>query len=106
MSRTETYAYDELSRLKTANYGDGQTQGYAFDAAECLIPTAMGNRTAKTDNVTGGETYSFDDANRIATRQVGSSAVTTYASDANGNTLADASRTSKWDSQNALVPSL
>lgn len=39
----------------------------------------MGNRTAKTDNVTGNETYAFDDANRIATRQVGTSAVRSVA---------------------------
>ena len=98
MSRTESYTYDEQSRLKTAGYGDGQTQGYGFDA--------MGNRTAKTDNVTGSESYAFDDANRIATRQVGSSAVQSYTSDANGNTLTDASHTNKWDSQNRLVSSL
>ncbi len=66
----------------------------------------MGNRTAKTDNVTGSESYAFDDANRIATRQVGSSAVQSYTSDANGNTLTDASHTNKWDSQNRLVSSL
>ncbi len=98
VSRTESYTYDEQSRLKTANYGDGQNQTYGFDA--------MGNRTAKTDNVTGSESYAFDNANRIATRQVGSSGVTTYTSDANGNTLTDASHTNQWDSQNQLVSSL
>ncbi len=98
VSRTESYTYDEQSRLKTAGYGDGQNQTYSFDA--------MGNRTAKTDNVTGGETYAFDDANRIATRQVGAGTVTTYTSDANGNMLADASHTNQWDSQNRLVSSL
>ncbi|MBC8138085.1 MAG: RHS repeat-associated core domain-containing protein [Fibrella sp.] len=75
-----------------------QNQTYSFDA--------MGNRTAKTDNVTGKETYTFDDANRIATRQVGASAVTNYSSDANGNTLTDATHTNQWDSQNRLVSSL
>ena len=30
-NRTEQYGYDELNRLKTVDYGDGQTQGYAFD---------------------------------------------------------------------------
>lgn len=98
VSRTENYTYDELNRLKTATYGDGQNQTYAFDT--------MGNRTAKTDNVTGNEVYTFDNANRIATRQVGSSAATTYTSDANGNTLTDATHTNTWDSQNRLVSSL
>ena len=74
----------------------------------------MGNRTAKTDNVTGNETYAFDAANRITTRQVGTSAVINYISDANGNTTSrDNSITppypgeeryySYWDSQNRLV---
>jgi len=49
----------------------------------------MGNRLAKTDNVTGSEGYTFDNANRIATRQVGASPITNYASDADGNTLTD-----------------
>ena len=73
--RTETYTYDELSRLKTADYGDGQTQGYSFDAIRSKRVLTCGNRLSKTDNVTGGETYAFDAANRIATRQVGTSAV-------------------------------
>jgi hypothetical protein len=30
-SRTEQYGYDELSRLTSVNYGDGETQGYTFD---------------------------------------------------------------------------
>ena len=40
-ARTEQYGYDELNRLKTVDYGDGQTQSYAFDA--------MGNRLSKSD---------------------------------------------------------
>ena len=63
----------------------------------------MGNRTAKTDNVTGSEGYSFDNANRLATRQVGSSSAVSYTSDANGNTLTDGDRTNAWDSQNRLI---
>ncbi len=94
-SRTENYTYDELSRLKTANYGDGEVQTYGFDA--------MGNRLAKTDNVTGSEGYTFDNANRIATRQVGASAVQSYTSDADGNTLTDGKHTNAWDSQNLLA---
>jgi YD repeat-containing protein len=52
--RTETYGYDELSRLKTVNYGDGGTQSYAFDS--------MGNRLSKTNNG-WTETYSYNAAN-------------------------------------------
>ena len=29
--RTETYGYDNLTRLTSVDYGDGQTQTYGFD---------------------------------------------------------------------------
>jgi YD repeat-containing protein len=58
--RTEQYGYDELSRLTSVNYGDGQTQGYTFDP--------MGNRLTKTDNVTGNETYGYNAANMLTVR--------------------------------------
>ena len=35
------YTYDDLNRLSTVNYGDGETQSYGFDP--------MGNRLSKTD---------------------------------------------------------
>jgi RHS repeat-associated protein len=95
-SRTETYGYDEQSRLKTVNYGDGQSQGYGFDA--------MGNRTQKTESVGGStvtEGYAFDDANRLVSRNGQA-----YTNDANGNTLSGGGRTNVWDSQNRLVQCL
>ena len=52
--RAETYGYDALSRLTSVNYGDGQTQTYAFDA--------MGNRTQKVDSVSGTENYTYNNA--------------------------------------------
>ena len=82
-SRTETYGYDEQYRLQTVNYGDNETQGYAFDA--------MGNRWQKTDTVSGAtttENSTFDAANRILTRGTQG-----YTSDLDGNTLADGPRT-------------
>jgi len=87
--RTEQYGYDEVNRLKTVNYGDGQTQTYAFDA--------MGNRNSRTDSVAGTENYTFDNVNRLLTR-----AGNTYTNDANGNTLTGGGRTNTWDSQNRL----
>ena len=54
-SRTEQYSYDELNRLKTVDYGDGQTQSYAFDAT--------GNRLQKQDSAVGTENYSYNAAN-------------------------------------------
>ena len=62
LSRVETYGYDALSRLTGVNYGDGQSQTYAFDA--------MGNRTTKTDTASsvGWESYAYDKANRLTAR--------------------------------------
>jgi RHS repeat-associated protein len=89
-ARTETYGYDDLSRLTSVNYGDGQSQGYAFDA--------MGNRLSKTDNWAGSENYTYNAANMLLSR--GGQA---YTNDANGNTLTGGGRTNTWDSQNRLV---
>jgi len=92
-SRTERYAYDARSRLKSVDYGDGQTQGYTFDA--------MGNRLGKTDTNSSGTTTTastYDAANRLLT-----AGASTYTSDADGNTLTDGARTNVWDSQNRLV---
>ena len=88
--RTEQYGYDEVNRLKTVNYGDGQTQSYAFDA--------MGNRSSRTDSVAGTDNYTFDNVNRLLTR-----AGNTYTNDLAGNTLTGGGRTNTWDSQNRLV---
>ncbi len=72
------------------DYGDGQTQGYTFDA--------MGNRLGKTDSVAGSTGYTVDAANRLLT-----AGANTYTSDADGNTLTDGTRTNVWDSQNRLA---
>ncbi len=87
--RTETYGYDQLYRLTSVDYGDGQTQSYSFDA--------MGNRTQKADSVSGTENYAYNNANMLLTR--GSNA---YTNDMAGNTLTGGGRTNTWDVQNRL----
>jgi YD repeat-containing protein len=79
-----------LHRLTSVNYGDGQTQGYTFDA--------MGNRLTKTDNVAGNDTYSYNAANMLLSRNGGA-----YTNDAKGNTLTGGGRTNTWDGQNRLT---
>ncbi|MGV3719790.1 MAG: RHS repeat domain-containing protein [Actinomycetota bacterium] len=88
--RTEEYGYDALSRLTGVDYGDGQTQTYAFDP--------MGNRTQKADSVTGTESYTYNNANMLLTRGSNS-----YTNDLNGNTLTGGGRTNTWDGQNRLT---
>ena len=90
VSRTEQYGYDTLNRLKTVDYGDGQTQAYSFDA--------MGNRLQKQDSATVTENYSYNSANMLLTR-----GASNYTNDADGSTLTGGGRTNTWDSQNRLV---
>ena len=92
-SRTEQYGYDELYRLTSVNYGDGQTQGYTFDQ--------MGNRLTKTDSSTGNESYAVNAANMLTSRTVGGTS-SSYTNDNNGNTLTGGGRTNTWDSQNRM----
>jgi len=88
-TRTETYGYDELSRLTSVAYGDGETQSYTFDP--------MGNRLTKTVNGVP-ENYTYNAANMLLTRGSYS-----YTNDANGNTLTGGGRTNTWDAQNRLI---
>jgi len=88
--RTETYGYDDLSRLTSVNYGDGEQQSYSFDA--------MGNRTQKWDTITGTTGYTYNNANMLLT--AGSNS---YANDADGNTLSGGARTNTWDCGNRLT---
>lgn len=89
-TRTEQYGYDDLNRLTSVSYGDGQTQTYSFDA--------MGNRTSRGDSVSGSTSYAFDAANRLT-----GAGGQTYTNDANGNTLTGGGRTNTWDGQNRMV---
>jgi RHS repeat-associated protein len=92
-TRTETYTYDDLTRLGSVNYGDGGTQNYTFDP--------MGNRLSRQDSASGTTNYAYNAANML-TASTGTGA-STYTNDADGDTLAGGSRGETWDSQNRLV---
>ncbi len=103
-SRTEQYGYDELNRLTSVDYGDGESQTYQFDNE--------GNRLKKTDQNTNTNAHTredslFDGANRITSRTVtnlnnNQSQTYTYTPDNDGNTVSDDVRVNQWDSQNRL----
>ena len=83
------------------NYGDGEAQGYTFDA--------MGNRMSKTDNVTGNETYAYNNANMLLSRN--GQAYTydlnsTTGQVGNGNQLTGGGRVNTWDAENRLITSV
>ena len=88
--RTETYGYDNLTRLTSVNYGDGQTQTYSFDE--------MGNRLGRVDSAAGTDTLTYNAANMLLTKN-GSG----YTNDVNGNTLTGGGRALTWDGRNRLT---
>jgi RHS repeat-associated protein len=92
-TRTETYTYDDLTRLSSVNYGDGGTQSYTFDA--------MGNRLSRQDSTNGTTNYAYNAANML-TSSMGTGA-SAYTDDADGDTLSGGGRGETWDSQNRLV---
>ncbi len=93
--QTVNYTYDPLNRLTAAEYADGRSFDYSYDAA--------GNRLSETALTIPGQdpltnTYSYDDANRL-------SAVNgvAYTWDANGNLLSDGAATYTYDDANRLA---
>jgi len=97
-SRTEDYTYDDLNRLKTVDYDDGETQSYGYDA--------MGNRGSISKTVGGttiNESDTFDTVNRMTNRNIGGTNYA-YSFDANGNLLSGGANSDmKWDAQNRMV---
>ncbi len=95
---TINYTYDALHRLTAANYSDGSTFTYVYDAA--------GNVLQYTQTISGSSgttTYAYDSANQLLTAQAGSSPVVHYTYDANGSLLDDGVKTYAYDSANRLV---
>lgn len=97
--QTIDYTYDPLNRpaptrdfrrgLTGANYDDGSSYAYTYDA--------VGNRVSE---INGSETnqYTYDAANRLAS--VNGQA---YTYDANGNLLADGTKTNTYNYANRLT---
>ncbi|MDR3537895.1 MAG: RHS repeat-associated core domain-containing protein [Acetobacteraceae bacterium] len=88
-SQTWQYGYDTADRLTGATSSLGPNYGYGYDAASnpTAIATPSGSSTV-TPNVTN------------AVANVGAQA---FTCDANGNLLADATRTYTWDAENRLI---
>ncbi len=98
--RTEKYqkadgssGYDALNRLTNADYGDGETQGYTFDA--------MGSRLSRVDSAAGTTNSTYNAANMLLS--TGGYGALGFQNDADGNTVSGNGRTNAWNSQNRLV---
>jgi RHS repeat-associated protein len=87
--QTIDYTYDPLNRLTGANYDDGSSYVYTYDA--------VGNRlTENAKNETNQ--YTYDAANPMASVNG-----QTYTYDANGNLLADGTKTYTYNYANRLT---
>ena len=78
---TIDYTYDNLNRLKSAEYSDGRSFGYEYDV--------NGNTVEKRENVgteTVTTTYTYDAANQLVTAQKDLT-VWEYRYDANGSLI-------------------
>ncbi|WP_158708944.1 putative adhesin [Streptomyces sp. NRRL S-920] len=108
----ETYTYDTVGNLKTAQTADGTTT-YTYDDADQLKSTDTGATTTSygydadgNQTKDGANTYAYDPLGRIKSATIGTSAYT-FKYDADGNrTAANKNnaliRTSRWDINNPL----
>jgi RHS repeat-associated protein len=85
-SRKWDYQYDEIDRLQAARQDNEQTYTYGLDVAD--------NLSYITD-LEGTRTYYAGAGNKIEQAP--------YRHDHNGNRIADATRTYKWDAENRLI---
>ena len=86
---TINYKYDNLSRLREANYSDGTYYHYSYDAT--------GNRLTESTQ-TGTKAFTYDQANRLI-----NAGGVVYQWDANGNLINNGTTTYSFNAANQLV---
>jgi RHS repeat-associated protein len=100
--RTTVYAYDSVSRLRTADSFAGlnssgtalQHYAYSYDLA--------GNRTQAVAPA-GTTNFTYDSANHLLTSQLGAGPVVNYTYDHAGRLTNDGANTYTWDGANRLL---
>ncbi|GAB3143529.1 hypothetical protein GCM10027290_19980 [Micromonospora sonneratiae] len=118
-----TYAYDNLSQVRTITYGSGGNRTFGYDAQHRLVSDevrsaagttvgkitygydANGNETSKTTTGFAGSasnTYTYDLADRLTSWSTGST-TTVYAYDKSGNRVQVGDRLFSYDERNQLV---
>ena len=95
---TINYTYDALNRLTAANYSNGTTFTYAYDAAGNVL-----QYTQTTGATTVTTNYTYDSANQLMTAQLGSASAVHYAYDGDGNLLSNGVNTYAYDSADRLI---
>jgi RHS repeat-associated protein len=96
-TETTTYGYDNVYRLRSVEYPDGDTTLYGYDP--------VGNREAMTETIGFDQivsSYAYDVADRLRTR-VRDSVTTTFTWDENGNALSNGGTEYVFDEDNRLV---
>lgn len=88
---TQTYGYDPIDQVTSADYGAGRSETFAYDA--------VGNRTSATDSASGTTAYSTNALNQYTT--VDSLPAPAY--DANSNLTAFNGWSYTYDGENRLT---
>ncbi len=91
------YTYDPLNRLASADYSDGRSFDYTYDASGNVLE--LGQNLGPGTIIT---TYTYDEANQLNTAQQDST-TWQYTYDANGSLISDGVKNYTYDSANRLV---
>ncbi len=92
---TINYVYDPLYRLTEANYSNGDSYQYTYDA--------VGNRLTASDPLSPSGTMSVTSYQYDATNRLVNAGGQAYTFDANGNLLDDGTNSYTNDSANRLI---
>lgn len=101
-AKTIDYAYDDLSRVQSADYTDGSREyAYNYDVAGNRLQEQVTIDNTGTP-VTTTTNWTYNAANQIATMQVGSNPVSNFSYDSNGNLTTDGQFSYTWDHNDRL----
>jgi len=97
-SRTQTFTYDDLGRLATANGKGLWGRRFVYDR--------WGNRTSVYDATSGGnliQSVTLEQAGGVPTNRIASVGVANYSYDLIGNLTADGTHTYQYDAASRMV---
>ena len=93
-SNTQTYTYDSLNRLKTANSASKGNYSYYYDS--------VGNRTKHYKNGVLQKTYSYSSTSNQLTQTTSGGLIAPYNYNSNGNLSATSNESFTYNSENRL----
>ena len=105
--QTWVYAYDDLSRIATANLYDGTDLGATAEKAFAYDFDEAGNRTQQSLSTNGATAvvtdYEYTKVNQLARHRVDAGSWTNLTYDLNGNLTNDGVNAFTWDRANRML---